>query len=151
MEITSYKELIGNMEQVNALVNKTIECSKDYTDSKKGDIIFQMAYYIQGVLKDVMKLDAKERGLIVSYIMKYIRGTFNIESGDWRTICGNTQIKVSFDRFDGDNLRVFMHEYDCVFDKLNMLFIGHRWMKRKMINTIKLERKIDRKNRNASK
>ena len=128
MEITSYKALIDNMDAVNTLVNKTIECSKDYTDSKKDDIIFQMVYYIQGVLKDIMKLDTNERGIIVSYIMKYIRGTLSIESGDWRTICGNTQIKVSFDRFDGDNLRVFMHEYDCVFDKLNISDQGLKYL-----------------------
>ena len=118
MEITSYKELIDNMEQVNALVNKTIECSKDYTNSKKGDIVFQMVYYIQGVLKDIMKLDTNERGIIVSYIMKYIRGTLSIESGNWRIAnIGETQIKVSFSRFDGDNLAVYMHEYDCAFAK----------------------------------
>ena len=128
MEITSYKALIDNMEAVNTLVNKTIECSKDYTDSKKDDIIFQMVYYIQGILKDIMKLDAKERSLIVSYIMKYIKGTFDIESGNWRTIHGDTQIKVSFNRFDGDNLRIFMHEYDCVFDKSNISDKGLKYL-----------------------
>ena len=118
MEITSYKELIDNMEQVNTLVNKTIECSKDYTDSKKDDILYQMIYYIHKTLQHIITLNDNERGIIVSYIMKYLRGTFLIESGNWRVAnIGETQIKVSFGRFDGDSLAVYMHEYDCVFVK----------------------------------
>ena len=129
MEITSYKELIDNMEQVNALVNKTIECSKDYTDAKKDDILYQMIYYIHKTLQHIITLNYDERKIVVSYIMKYIRGTFAIECGNWKIAnIGETQVKVWFDRFDGDNVSVYMHEYDCAFIKQRLSDKGLQYL-----------------------
>lgn len=129
MEITDYTELVTNMETVNKLVNKTIECSKDYTDSKKGDILYQMIYYIHKTLQHIITLGQDERRIVVSYIMKYIRGTFAIDSGDWRIAnIGETQIRVRFDRFNGDGLEVFMHEYDCVFTKQHVSDQGLKYL-----------------------
>lgn len=118
MEITNYTELVTNMETVKKLVNKTIECSKDYTDSKKSDILYQMIYYIHKTLRHIITLSQGEREIVVSYIMKYIRGILAIDSGVWRIVnIGETQIRVKFNRFSGDGLEVFMNEHDCVFAK----------------------------------
>ena len=53
MEIMNYAEMIENAKVINTLASKTIECSKDYTDSRKGDIIDQMMEYLALTVQDV--------------------------------------------------------------------------------------------------
>lgn len=55
MEIMNYAEMLNNANLIKALANKTIECSKDYTDSRKDDIIDQMMEYIAETVSDVFE------------------------------------------------------------------------------------------------
>lgn len=55
MEIMNYAEMLSNANVIKALANKTIECSKDYTDSRKDDIIDQMMEYIAETVSDVLE------------------------------------------------------------------------------------------------
>ena len=79
MEIMNYKEMLVNASAVQALVNKTIECSKDYVESRESDIIESMIQYIYLTLKDAMS-----NGLVTSEFIleidKYLRGNL------WLTI-----------------------------------------------------------------
>lgn len=54
MEIMNYKEMLVNASAVKVLVNKTIECSKDYTTIKSNDVLEQIAEYIAGTLSDIL-------------------------------------------------------------------------------------------------
>lgn len=54
MEIMNYNEMLENANAVKALANKTIECSKDYTDVKSNDILGQIAEYIANTISDVL-------------------------------------------------------------------------------------------------
>lgn len=54
MEIMNYAEMIENASLIKALANKTIECSKDYTDSRKDDIVDQMMEYLALTVQDVL-------------------------------------------------------------------------------------------------
>ena len=46
--------MLENANIVKALVDKTIECSKDYTDCKKDDILDQIAEYIAETVNDIL-------------------------------------------------------------------------------------------------
>lgn len=117
MEIMNYEAMVANFNAVNKLVNKTIECSKDYTDSQKGDIIDQMISYIVNTLSDISTLDINDRRIVVSYIMKYLKGGFKISSGPFGGDGEGATIQIFFDRFDGDLIRVFSYESDHWFSK----------------------------------
>ena len=54
MEIMNYNQMLENANAVKALVDKTIECSKDYTDIKSDDILDQIAEYIYRTINDVL-------------------------------------------------------------------------------------------------
>lgn len=54
MEIMNYLEMLENANAVNALVGKTIECSKDYTDAKSDDVLEQIAEYIAKTIDDIL-------------------------------------------------------------------------------------------------
>jgi hypothetical protein len=54
MEIMNYNQMLENANAVKVLVNKTIECSKDYTDIKSYDILDQIAEYISRTISDVI-------------------------------------------------------------------------------------------------
>ena len=54
MEIINYAEMLDNANLIKALANKTIECSKDYTDSRKDDIVDQMMEYLALTVQDVL-------------------------------------------------------------------------------------------------
>lgn len=54
MEIMNYNQMLENANAVKVLVNKTIECSKDYTDIKSDDILDQIAEYIAETLSDIL-------------------------------------------------------------------------------------------------
>ena len=54
MEIMNYNQMLENANAVKVLVNKTIECSKDYTDVKSGDVLEQIAQYISETISDIL-------------------------------------------------------------------------------------------------
>lgn len=54
MEIMNYNQMLENANAVKVLVNKTIECSKDYTDVKTDDVLDQIAEYILNTIDDIM-------------------------------------------------------------------------------------------------
>ncbi len=54
MEIMNYLEMLENANAVKVLVNKTIECSKDYTNIKSEDVLEQIAEYIAGTIDDIL-------------------------------------------------------------------------------------------------
>ena len=54
MEIMNYNQMLENANAVKVLVNKTIECSKDYTDIKSDDILDQIAEYIANTISDIL-------------------------------------------------------------------------------------------------
>ena len=54
MEIMKYNQMLENANAVKVLVNKTIECSKDYTDIKSDDVLEQIAQYIASTISDIL-------------------------------------------------------------------------------------------------
>lgn len=54
MEIMNYNQMLENANAVKVLVNKTIECSKDYTDIKSDDVLEQIAEYIAETISDIL-------------------------------------------------------------------------------------------------
>ena len=54
MEIMNYNQMLENANAVKVLVDKTIECSKDYTDIKSDDILEQIAEYIAETIGDIL-------------------------------------------------------------------------------------------------
>lgn len=54
MEIMNYNQMLENANAVKVLVNKTIECSKDYTDIKSDDVLEQIAEYIANTISDIL-------------------------------------------------------------------------------------------------
>ena len=54
MEIMNYNQMLENANAVKILVNKTIECSKDYTNIKSDDVLEQIAEYIAETISDIL-------------------------------------------------------------------------------------------------
>jgi hypothetical protein len=54
MEIMNYNQMLENANAVKVLVNKTIECSKDYTDIKTDDVLDQIAQYLANTISDIL-------------------------------------------------------------------------------------------------
>lgn len=54
MTIMDYNQMLENAGAVKVLVNKTIECSKDYTNTKSNDVLEQIAEYIAEILSDIL-------------------------------------------------------------------------------------------------
>ena len=54
MEIMNYNQMLENANAIKVLVNKTIECSKDYTDIKSDDVLEQIAEYIAETISDIL-------------------------------------------------------------------------------------------------
>ena len=54
MEIMNYNQMLENANAVKVLVNKTIECSKDYTNIKSDDVLEQIAEYIAETISDIL-------------------------------------------------------------------------------------------------
>lgn len=128
METMNYQAIIANYEVVKALTNKTIECSKDYTDSKKGDIIDQMVEWISSTLSDISVLDNHALNVIISYVMKYLKGTFHISSGPF---CGDGEgatIQIFFNRFNGDLIRAYSYGSDYWFSTKNISDQGLQYL-----------------------
>lgn len=110
MEIMNYNQMLENANAVKVLVNKTIECSKDYTDSKKGDIVEQMVEYIQRTLSVVCALEKRERNVVIGYIMKYLHNGLRIISGPFGGDGEGAAIQIFFNRFSGDLIRAYVCE-----------------------------------------
>lgn len=128
MEIMNYSQMIENSNIITALANKTIECSKDYVESRKDDIIDQMMEYLALTVSDIfasgIDLDSHfsakaSRGYGLSFgsfggdgtgarlqfwynqYGMYIRAYFN-ESGYWYTgkSISDTGLKNLIDNWD---------------------------------------------------
>lgn len=54
MKIMDYNQMLENANAVKVLVNKTIECSKDYTNIKSNDVLEQIAEYIAATISDIL-------------------------------------------------------------------------------------------------
>ena len=63
MIVMDYSEMINNANIIKDLANKTIECSKDYTDSRSDDIIEQMMVYLEEIVKDVFASNYDRRAM----------------------------------------------------------------------------------------
>ena len=57
MIVMNYSEMLHNASVVKRLANKTIECSQDYIDSQKDDIVDQMMDYLMETVRDVLASD----------------------------------------------------------------------------------------------
>ena len=109
MEIMNYKEMLVNASAVQALVNKTIECSKDYVESRESDIIENMIQYIYLTLKDAMSHHLITQNFILE-VDKYLRGNLWLSIGPFGGDGEGAVIQVHFSRF-GSVIRYFMNEH----------------------------------------
>lgn len=132
MEIVNYEALLANANAVKALVNKTIECSKDYTDSHKDGILRQMIEYLHKTLQHIASLDLETRKLIISYIRKYMLSLLVFEAKDYLINGLTATIRIKFDKFDGDLVDVYLtencywFEREYISDK-GLKFLINRW------------------------
>ena len=110
MEVMNYNQMLENANAVKVLVNKTIECSKDYTDSKKDDIVEQMVEYIQRTLSGACALEKHERTVVIGYIMKYLHNGLRISSGPFGGDGKGACIQIFFNRLSGDLVRAYVCE-----------------------------------------
>ena len=105
MEIMNYAEMIENSKIINALASKTIECSKDYVDSRKDDIIDQMMEYLALTVQDVF---ASGLDLDNHFCAKADRGhglTFGRFGGDGE----GARLQFFFSQY-GMHIRVYFNE-----------------------------------------
>lgn len=108
MEIMNYNQMLENANAIKILANKTIECSKDYTDLRKDDVIEQMINYIYHTLKSAMELNMVTQEFILE-VDKYLRGNLWLSYGPFGGDGRGAQLQVHFSRFDGV-VRYFMNE-----------------------------------------
>ena len=151
MEIMNYNQMLKNANAVKVLVDKTIECSKDYTDLRKDDIIEQMINYIYHSLKDAMKLN-----MITSEFLLTVDS--RLRDNLWLTCgpCGgdgkNAQLQVHICRF-GSVIRYFMNENGYwvsqhqVSDEM-LRYLIERWERYKQYLDQGIREAIDAANQN---
>lgn len=108
MEIMNYSEMLENANAVKILVNKTIECSKDYTDLRKDDVIEQMINYIYHTFKSAMELNMVTKEFILE-VDKYLRGNLWLTYGPFGGVGRGAQLQVHFSRSD-TIIRYFMNK-----------------------------------------
>lgn len=108
METMNYNQMLENANAVKVLVNKTIECSKDYTDLRKDDVIEQMINYIYHTFKNAMELNMVTKEFLLD-VDKYLRGNLWLTCGPFGGDGKGAQLQVHFSRFDGV-IRYFMNE-----------------------------------------
>jgi hypothetical protein len=106
MEIMNYNEMLVNASAVKALVNKTIECSKDYVESRENDIIEGMIRYIYLTLKDAMENHLITKEFILE-VDKYLRDNLWLTIGPFGGDGTGAELQVHFSRFDSV-IRYFM-------------------------------------------
>jgi hypothetical protein len=109
MEIMNYSEMLVNASAVQALVNKTIECSKDYVESRENDIIESMIEYIYLTFKDAMKNHLVTSKFILE-VDKYLRGNLWLTVGPFGGDGEGAIMQVHFNRFDSI-IRYYMNEH----------------------------------------
>jgi hypothetical protein len=108
MEIMNYNQMLVNANAVKVLVNKTIECSKDYTDLRKDDIIEQMINYIYLTFKSAMELNMITREFIIN-VDSRLRDNLWLTCGPFGGDGQKAQLQVHFSRLNGE-IRYFMNE-----------------------------------------
>lgn len=152
MEIMNYAEMVNNAKTINYLAQKTIQCSQDYVESKKNDILEQMMEYIYVTLRDFMS-----SGLVYNksahYISKYLCGMLYVRTGAYAGDGTGACIQVYYSS-GGGVLRVYMNEEgfwfsQCGIDEQAFEYLVRTWSEFK-INLDKGLRetieKINRKN-----
>lgn len=151
MEIVNYESLLENANAVKTLVDKTIECSKDYTDLRKDDIIEQMIDYIYHTLKNAMELNMITREFMINLDSR-LRNNLWLTCGPFGGDGRGAKLQVHFSRFDGV-IRYFMNENGYwvsqhqVTDDMIRYLIGH-WEKYKQYLDQGIKDAIDAANRN---
>ena len=128
MEIMNYNQMVENLKAIEILSRKTIECSKDYVDTQKGRILDQMAEYIYKTLKDIMTLDVKQQSVVISYIMKYVRGIFSIKSSNYLINGLTATVQISFTRFNQDRIELYMKHDGYWFEHNNLTDEGLKYL-----------------------
>jgi hypothetical protein len=108
MEIMNYSQMLENANAVKVLVNKTIECSKDYTDLRKDDVIEQMINYIYHTFKSAMELNMVTKEFLLE-VDKYLRGNLWLTCGPFGGVGQGAKLQVHFSRSD-TIIRYFMNE-----------------------------------------
>ena len=117
MEIMNYLEMLENAETVKKLTEKTIECSKDYVESRKTDVIDQMLEYIMNTLSDILHSD-----LINSHVF---RRQANLSKGlsfsSFGTSRGPASVQFFYNNGDGTYLRAYFTQqgYWCEQNNLS--------------------------------
>ena len=119
MEIMNYAEMINNAKIINALAQKTIQCSRDYVESKKDNILEQMMIYIHLTLKDVMSSDLVYDIEFSSYLHKYLCGKLYVSAGRYGDDGEGAVIQVFFKGSNGV-LRVYMNEEEFWFSQCSI-------------------------------
>lgn len=128
MEIMNYNQMVENLKAIEVLSRKTIECSQDYVDTQKGGILDQMAEYIYKTLKDIMTLDIEKQSVVMSYIMKYVRGIFSIQSSNYLVNGLTATVKISFTRFNQDRIELYMKHDGYWFEYEKLTDEGLRYL-----------------------
>lgn len=108
MEIMNYNQMLENANTVKVLVDKTIECSKDYIDLRKDDIIEQMINYIYRTFKSAMELNMITKEFIFK-VDRNLRGNLWLTCGPFGGAGKGAQLQVHFSRSDTD-IEYFMNE-----------------------------------------
>ena len=105
MKIMNYEEMINNATLVKELANKTIECSKDYVDSRKNDIIDQMMDYLAATVHDILvagiDLDAS--------FCERASGRFGLSFGRFGDDGEGARLQFFYHQY-GTHLRVYFNE-----------------------------------------
>lgn len=117
MEIMNYNQMLENANAVKVLVNKTIECSKDYTDCKKTDIIDQIIEWVAATLDDVLHDD-------ICYDKNF----------QWKASQGSP---ISFGRYGGEGtgaIAQFFFAHEGMYLRAYFSPVGH-WICKDLIIT----------------
>lgn len=119
MEIMNYSQMIENSKLVNALANKTIECSKDYVDSRKDDIIDQMMEYLALTVEDVF---ASGIDLDRSFCEKACRG-YGLSFGRFGGDGEGARLQFWYNQYE-TYIRVYFNETGYWYSAKNISNIG---------------------------
>jgi hypothetical protein len=123
MEIMNYAEMIENASLVKTLANKTIECSKDYTDSRKEDIVDQMMEYLALTVKDVLTSGIDKNPRFRDLAGRGEGLSFGNFGGD------GTAARLQFYfYYDSQCLRVFFNEFGHWYSSKNISDIGLKYL-----------------------
>ena len=134
MEIMNYEALLVNAQAVKVLVNKTIECSKDYTDSQADGIVEQIAEYIAKTLNDILNdpicLDPSFRQNACTKCLDFARygGSGEGAQAQFFFSYGGTLLRLYLNetsywwadkRVTGDGLKQLIHDWPYIKKEIN--------------------------------